>query len=44
MVYTIVHHHKEACLLTAGSYGAIKVWKVKDWEEMEEDGQKDDVT
>ena len=31
VVYSLAYHHKETCLLTAGSYGPVKVWKGQEW-------------
>ena len=41
VVYSLCHHHKEACLLTAGSFGPAKVWKSPDWDPAmaEEEGE-----
>lgn len=36
IVYSLAHHHKQPCLITAGSYGPVMVWKVKGWKELEE--------
>ena len=35
MVYSLTHHPKESCLLTAGSYGPARVWKKTGWNEEE---------
>ena len=32
IVYSISHHPKHPCLLSAASTGSVKVWKPKDWE------------
>ena len=45
VVYTLTHHPKESCLLTAGSQGPARVWKKTGWnreEEEEEEKEKED--
>ena len=37
VVYSLAHHRKQPCLLTAASYGPVAVWKVKGWKEEEEE-------
>ena len=36
VVYSLAYHVKQPCLLTAGSYGPVKVWKVSGWQDEEE--------
>jgi len=31
VVYSLAYHHKETCLLTAGSFGPVKAWKGQGW-------------
>lgn len=37
MVYSLMHHPKESCLLTAGSYGPVRVWKKSGWDAEDEE-------
>ena len=36
VIYSLAHHPKDSCLLTAGSHGPARVWKKKGWEDEEE--------
>ena len=40
VVYSLCYHHKEPCLLTAGSFGPVKVWKSPNWEAMAEEEEE----
>lgn len=40
VAYTLAHHRKQSCLLSAGSYGPIMVWKVKGWDEEGEEEEE----
>ena len=41
VVYSLAYHHKEACLLTVGSFGPVRVWKTVTWDATaEEDGEE----
>ncbi len=40
VVYSLSHHRKQSCLLTAGSRGPVRVWKVKGWAEEEEEEEE----
>ena len=42
MVYSLCHHPKEACLLSAASYGPVHVWKKKGWDKEEEEGEEEE--
>ena len=42
MVYSLAYHHKEPCLLTAGSQGPVKVWKTAGWDAEEEEGEEEE--
>ena len=42
VVYSLCHHQKEACLLTAGSFGPVKVWRSADWREGEEEEEEEE--
>ena len=44
MVYSLAHHPKESCLLTAASHGPVRVWKKVGWETEEEEEEKDEET
>ena len=39
VVYSLAHHHKKPCLLTAGSLGSVAVWKTEGWDR---EGSDDD--
>ncbi|CAI8047078.1 WD repeat domain-containing protein 83 [Geodia barretti] len=44
VVYSLAHHPKESCLLTAASHGPVRVWKKVGWETEEEEEEKDEET
>ena len=44
VVYSLSHHPKKSCLLTAGSHGPVRVWKKAGWDAEEGDGEGDGDT
>jgi mitogen-activated protein kinase organizer 1 len=44
VVYSLAHHPKESCLLTAASHGPVRVWKTVGWETEEEKGEDEEMT
>ena len=42
VIYSLSHHHKQSCLLTAASRGPVRVWKVKGWEEEADEEEEEE--